>query len=65
MTPAHNPYIPTSHCNLRFFYADKDTEPVWWFGGGFDLTPYYGTEEDARHWHQTARCRGVYLRVKR
>jgi len=38
-----NPYVPTSHCNLRFFYADKRAEPVWWFGGGFDLTPYYGT----------------------
>ena len=51
-----NPYVPTSHCNLRFFIADNGhEEPVWWFGGGFDLTPYYGFEEDARHWHQTAR----------
>lgn len=50
-----NPYVPTSHANVRFFVADKpDTEPVWWFGGGFDLTPYYGFEEDARHWHQVA-----------
>lgn len=51
-----NPYAPTSHCNVRFFIAEKPgTEPVWWFGGGFDLTPYYGFEEDARHWHRTAR----------
>jgi len=51
-----NPYVPTSHANVRFFMAEKDNaEPVWWFGGGFDLTPYYGFEEDARHWHLTAR----------
>jgi len=51
-----NPYIPTSHANVRFFIADKaGEEPVWWFGGGFDLTPYYGFEEDAVHWHKTAR----------
>jgi coproporphyrinogen III oxidase len=51
-----NPYIPTSHANVRFFIAEKEgTEPVWWFGGGFDLTPYYGFKEDAVHWHQTAR----------
>ena len=50
-----NPYVPTSHANVRFFVADKpDTAPVWWFGGGFDLTPYYGFEEDACHWHQEA-----------
>jgi len=50
-----NPYVPTSHCNVRFFIAESpDHEPVWWFGGGFDLTPYYGFEEDARHWHATA-----------
>ncbi|MCC3747601.1 oxygen-dependent coproporphyrinogen oxidase [Rouxiella badensis] len=50
-----SPYIPTSHANVRFFIAEKHGEaPVWWFGGGFDLTPYYGFEEDARHWHQTA-----------
>jgi coproporphyrinogen III oxidase len=50
-----SPYIPTSHANVRFFIAEKSGEaPVWWFGGGFDLTPYYGFEEDARHWHQTA-----------
>jgi len=48
-----NPYIPTSHANVRFFIAEKDgAEPVWWFGGGFDLTPYYGFEEDAVHWHR-------------
>ena len=52
-----NPYVPTSHANVRFFIAEKeDEEPVWWFGGGYDLTPYYGNEEDCRHWHQTARA---------
>ena len=52
----HNPYVPTSHCNVRFFLAQpKDKPPIWWFGGGFDLTPYYGFEEDAIHWHQTAK----------
>jgi coproporphyrinogen III oxidase len=51
----NNPYVPTSHANVRFFVAEKDgEEPVWWFGGGYDLTPYYGNEEDCRHWHQTA-----------
>jgi coproporphyrinogen III oxidase len=51
-----NPYVPTSHCNIRFFVAEADRlDPVWWFGGGFDLTPYYGFEEDARHWHGVAR----------
>lgn len=51
-----NPYIPTSHMNVRFFIAEKDGEdPVWWFGGGYDLTPYYGNEEDCIHWHQTAK----------
>lgn len=51
----HNPHVPTSHANVRFFIAEKDdAEPVWWFGGGFDLTPYYGQREDARHWHATA-----------
>ena len=53
---ARNPYVPTSHANVRFFIAHKENEaPVWWFGGGFDLTPYYGFEEDAVHWHQTAK----------
>jgi len=52
----HNPYVPTSHANVRFFIAKKnDADPIWWFGGGFDLTPYYGFEEDAVYWHQTAR----------
>ncbi len=47
-----NPYIPTSHANVRFFIAEKEgADPVWWFGGGFDLTPYYGFEEDVVHWH--------------
>lgn len=50
-----NPYVPTSHANVRFFIAEKPgADPVWWFGGGFDLTPYYGFEEDAVHWHRTA-----------
>ena len=52
----HNPYVPTSHANVRFFIAEKPgAEPIWWFGGGFDLTPYYGFEQDAVHWHATAR----------
>lgn len=51
-----NPYIPTSHANVRFFIAEKEGEaPVWWFGGGFDLTPYYGFEEDVIHWHKVAK----------
>lgn len=51
----NNPYVPTSHANVRFFIAEKDdAEPVWWFGGGYDLTPYYGNREDCVHWHQTA-----------
>jgi len=51
----HNPFAPTSHLNVRFFIAGADTDaPVWWFGGGFDLTPYYGFVDDAKHWHQTA-----------
>ena len=53
----HNPYVPTSHANIRFFIAEKEGEdPVWWFGGGFDLTPYYPFDEDAIHWHQTAKA---------
>lgn len=52
-----NPYVPTSHANVRFFIAEKAGEaPVWWFGGGFDLTPYYGFDEDCVHWHKTARA---------
>ncbi len=51
-----NPYVPTSHANVRFFVAEKPGEdPVWWFGGGFDLTPFYGYEEDCVHWHRVAR----------
>lgn len=51
-----NPYVPTSHANIRFFLAEKSgQEPIWWFGGGFDLTPYYGFEEDCIHWHRCAR----------
>ncbi|TAL62642.1 MAG: oxygen-dependent coproporphyrinogen oxidase [Legionella sp.] len=50
-----NPYVPTTHANVRFFMALKEDEPpVWWFGGGFDLTPYYGFVEDCQHWHKTA-----------
>jgi len=67
-----NPYAPTTHANLRFFIAGKPgAEPVWWFGGGFDLTPYYGFEEDAMHWHKTAKAacdpfgEDVYPRFKK
>lgn len=57
VTHPRNPHVPTTHMNLRFFYAEpKDGEPVWWFGGGFDLTPYYGQKEDVIHWHRTARA---------
>ena len=49
-----NPHIPTSHMNVRFFHAKTPDQPVWWFGGGFDLTPYYGYVDDAVHWHRTA-----------
>ena len=52
----HNPYVPTVHMNVRFFIAQKNGEaPVWWFGGGMDLTPYYGFDEDAIHFHTTCR----------
>ncbi|MEC7376441.1 MAG: coproporphyrinogen III oxidase, partial [Pseudomonadota bacterium] len=67
----HNPYVPTSHANVRFFIATPaDSEPVYWFGGGYDLTPYYGFEDDCVHWHRTARdaCEpfgeGTYQRFK-
>ncbi len=67
-----NPYVPTSHANVRFFIAEKKAEPaIWWFGGGFDLTPFYPFEEDAVHWHRTASeaCRAfgedVYPKFKR
>lgn len=67
-----NPYAPTAHCNVRFFIAEKLGEkPVWWFGGGFDLTPYYGFEEDAREWHRAAQAAcapfgdTVYPRLKK
>ena len=52
----YNPFVPTSHANVRFFQAKKPNgEIVWWFGGGYDLTPYYGFEDDCVHWHQTAK----------
>jgi coproporphyrinogen III oxidase len=52
----HNPYCPTAHMNVRFFMAklSDGRKPLWWFGGGYDLTPYYGFVEDAVHWHKTA-----------
>ena len=51
-----NPHIPTTHMNVRFFMATKEGEdPIWWFGGGYDLTPYYGYDEDCTHWHRTAK----------
>mgnify|MGYP001431083777 FL=1 len=66
-----NPYVPASHANVRRCVAEKEGEaPVWWMGGGFDLPPYYGSEEDAVHWHQTAKeaCEpfgdGVYSKYK-
>jgi coproporphyrinogen III oxidase len=50
-----NPHVPTSHANVRFFIAEKEgEEPIWWFGGGFDLTPFYPVLEDVKHWHQEA-----------
>lgn len=67
-----NPYVPTTHMNVRFFEARADgKEPVWWFGGGFDLTPFYPFDDDVRHWHAVARgvCQpfgdDVYARYKK
>ena len=67
-----NPFVPTTHANVRFFIAEeKGKEPLWWFGGGFDLTPFYGFEEDAIHWHTVARnaCKpfgkSVYKKYKK
>jgi coproporphyrinogen III oxidase len=52
-----NPHVPTSHANVRFLTATAEGQaPIWWFGGGFDLTPYYPVDEDVRHWHATARA---------
>lgn len=52
-----NPYAPTTHANIRFILVEKEGQPPqWWFGGGFDLTPYYGFVEDCQHWHQTAKA---------
>lgn len=68
----NNPYVPTSHANVRFFIATKENaDPIWWFGGGFDLTPYYPFEEDTIAWHEMAKqaCDpfgdDVYLRYKK
>jgi coproporphyrinogen III oxidase len=53
----NNPYVPTSHANVRLLIAEKENEPtIWWFGGGFDLTPFYPFEEDVIQWHQTAKA---------
>ena len=67
-----NPFIPTTHANVRFIIAEKEGEgPIWWFGGGFDLTPYYGFIEDAKHWHEISKaaCDGfgdnTYLKYKK
>jgi len=67
-----NPHVPTTHANVRYFEAHKEgVEPAWWFGGGFDLTPFYPVDADIRHWHQVARdvCTpygaDVYPRYKR
>ena len=57
MIHPRNPYVPTSHANVRFFMAIKDGLPAaWWFGGGFDLTPYYPFDEDVLHWHRTSKA---------
>ena len=68
----NNPYVPTSHANVRFFIAYAEgQDPIWWFGGGFDLTPYYGNEADCIGWHQVAKdlCQpfgdDVYPRLKK
>ena len=51
-----NPHVPTSHANVRYFQAEPvDGPPIWWFGGGFDLTPFYPVLDDVQHWHRTAR----------
>lgn len=50
-----NPFAPTSHFNVRFILVEKPKHSIWWFGGGFDLTPYYGFNEDCVHWHQVAK----------
>lgn len=51
-----NPYVPTSHANVRMFIAEKEGQkPAWWFGGGYDLTPYYGNVDDCKHWHNEAK----------
>ncbi|HKY92939.1 MAG TPA: oxygen-dependent coproporphyrinogen oxidase [Nevskiaceae bacterium] len=67
-----NPYVPTTHMNVRFLVAERaEDPPVWWFGGGYDLTPYYPFEEDAQHWHRVAKnaCKrfgnDVYPRLKK
>jgi len=67
-----NPYVPTSHANVRFIVAEKPgADPIWWFGGGFDMTPYYGFAEDCQHWHKTAKTAcdpfgaDVYSRYKK
>ncbi|MBY7868580.1 oxygen-dependent coproporphyrinogen oxidase [Vibrio fluvialis] len=53
----NNPYVPTSHANVRFFIAEKEGEaPIWWFGGGFDLTPFYPFEQDCHEWHRVAKA---------
>lgn len=67
-----NPHVPTAHANVRFFIAERDDQPpVWWFGGGFDLTPFYPRLADVLHWHRTAReavepfGEGLYDRLRR
>jgi coproporphyrinogen III oxidase len=67
-----NPYVPTAHANVRLFVAEKpEANPVWWFGGGFDLTPFYPVTEDCTHWHRMAKAacdpfgKDVHARYKR
>ncbi len=66
-----NPFVPTSHANVRLFVAEQEKQSVWWFGGGFDLTPYYPFDEDCIHWHRLSKAacdpfgEGLYDQFKR
>ena len=66
-----NPHVPTVHMNVRFFSARKGDTDIWWFGGGYDLTPFYGYEDDCIHWHCSAKkvcdkfSEGLYQKLKK